>query len=193
MSEQNLTARSGRSKASTDRSRYAECRSEGICTSCRKRPAVGGQRNCAECKQRKSDQQKVRRASRINEGLCPDCGGASEYSGKCCSACRDGETGRRAVNRKHRQKIKDRVFGAYGGYRCACCGETEPAFLSIDHIHNDGEKHREIMRAGKFYRWLVESGFPDGFQVLCMNCNHAKGRLGECPHKTNQRQSCPVT
>jgi hypothetical protein len=26
--------------------------------------------------------------------------------------------------------------------------------------------------------------FPDGFQVLCHNCNLAKGYYGECPHNS---------
>jgi len=74
----------------------------------------------------------------------------------------------------------------YGGYKCACCGETEPKFLSIDHINNDGAKHkREFnLRTGdEVYRWLVKNGFPPGFQVLCMNCNWGKRFNGNvCPH-----------
>jgi hypothetical protein len=87
-----------------------------------------------------------------------------------------------------RQKTKDQVFEAYGGKRCACCGETEPLFLSIDHVNNDGAAHRkEIGEAGrggmKVYRWLIKNGFPPGFQVLCMNCNCGKARNnGVCPH-----------
>ncbi len=26
------------------------------------------------------------------------------------------------------------------------------------------------------------NGYPDGFQVLCANCNMAKDRPGGCPH-----------
>jgi hypothetical protein len=33
---------------------------------------------------------------------------------------------------------REAVYAAYGGYKCNCCGESEPMFLSIDHIDNDG-------------------------------------------------------
>lgn len=90
-----------------------------------------------------------------------------------------------------RQRIKDAVFGAYGGYICACCGETEKKFLTLDHINNDGSSFR-MKIAGKrtasgmtTYVWLVKNGFPSGYQVLCMNCNYGKQmNKGICPHKT---------
>ena len=74
---------------------------------------------------------------------------------------------------------------AYGGYQCACCGETEPLFLTIDHINNDGNKHRKKFqsRGDGLYKWLKHNNYPEGFQVLCMNCNHGKRRNGGiCPH-----------
>jgi hypothetical protein len=89
---------------------------------------------------------------------------------------------------KHRNRLKEAAFAAYGGYRCACCGETEKAFLTIDHIDNNGSSHRKSLggrtAAGVHtYRWLVRHNFPEGFQVLCMNCNWGKRMNGICPHK----------
>ena len=81
------------------------------------------------------------------------------------------------------------VFAAYGGYKCNCCGETESLFLTIDHVHNNGA---ELRRSGvhgngsAFYAWLRKNGFPDGFQVLCMNCQLGKHRNGGvCPHQSS--------
>lgn len=80
---------------------------------------------------------------------------------------------------------KELVFNHYGA-KCACCGESEPLFLAIDHVENDGHLHRK--KNGKsthnnIYGWLVRNGFPLGFQTLCMNCNHGKHRNGGvCPH-----------
>ncbi len=33
------------------------------------------------------------------------------------------------------------------------------------------------------YSWLKKQGYPPGFQVLCHNCNLAKGYYGACPHQ----------
>lgn len=85
---------------------------------------------------------------------------------------------------------RDQVFAAYGGYICTCCGEDEPMFLSIDHIDNNGaEERRSGLYSGSgygFYRWLRKSGFPPGYQVLCMNCQVGKHKNGGvCPHQTS--------
>lgn len=95
----------------------------------------------------------------------------------------------RAIAKRSRF-IKDVVFQKYGGYVCACCGETEPKFLTIDHINNDGASQRaKDKEHGKnLCRWLFKHNFPSGFQVLCMNCNLGKSRnAGVCPHKTSIR------
>ena len=83
------------------------------------------------------------------------------------------------------RKLRTECLAAYGGI-CMCCGETTPEFLGIDHVNDDGEKHRaELKGYGRsIYRWLKNEGFPqDGrFQLLCHNCNMAKGLYGGCPH-----------
>jgi hypothetical protein len=87
------------------------------------------------------------------------------------------------MQRIRQQQKRDKVFEAYGGYHCVCCGESEPVFLEIDHINDDGAAHRRaIGGAGSFYNWLIKNNFPPGFQVLCANCNRAK-RFGVCPHQ----------
>ena len=89
----------------------------------------------------------------------------------------------------HRRNLKVRteVLVAYGGKvpKCACCGETEVMFLGIDHVNGGGTKHREELkrRGTGLYYVLRQQGYPRGFQVLCHNCNLAKGFYGECPHK----------
>jgi hypothetical protein len=80
------------------------------------------------------------------------------------------------------QRIKHEVLTAYGG-KCACCGQTRAIFLCIDHINGKGHEHlRQIGTRGiGLYEWLKREGFPSGFQVLCHNCNHAKGTSDRCP------------
>jgi hypothetical protein len=76
-----------------------------------------------------------------------------------------------------------------GVLRCACCGETEIKFLSIDHIDGGGNQHRnQIGRApGALFWWLKKNNYPPGFQVLCHNCNLAKGFYGACPHQEKKQ------
>jgi hypothetical protein len=68
--------------------------------------------------------------------------------------------------------------------QCACCGETTVAFLAIDHIDGGGNEHRAEIgtAANSFATWLRRNGFPEGYRVLCHNCNQAHGAFGYCPH-----------
>lgn len=70
---------------------------------------------------------------------------------------------------------------------CACCGEKEVKFLSIDHIEGGGTSHRKHLgksegKKGNIVLWIIRNNFPPGFQILCHNCNCAKGYYGACPH-----------
>ena len=56
---------------------------------------------------------------------------------------------------------------------CKCCGVTTLVFLSIDHIKNDGNIHRKQV-GSNLYRWLRDNSYPEGYQVLCMNCQFSK-------------------
>lgn len=87
---------------------------------------------------------------------------------------------------KERRKLRAMVITHYGGM-CECCGEQRHEFLAIDHISGGGNQHRkEIGNKGghSFYRHLKKNNFPEGYRVLCHNCNHSLGSYGYCPHKT---------
>ena len=142
---------------------------------------------------------------------CCDCGrkypiaafakmrdGRSVYPDSYCRPCRNIRA--RAQHQKHRDKrlaysakirhaIKAAVLVGYGN-RCACCGETEALFLSVDHVNNDGAAHRAALGGRyigmeKIRRQIIKDKFPPNFQVLCFNCNCAKGFFGRCPHERN--------
>jgi len=86
-----------------------------------------------------------------------------------------------------RNRLKEDTFNYYSGNNpvCICCGEQHFKFLTLDHIdaHKNGN-HTDKPRSGfKLYRWLRSHNFPSGFQILCYNCNLAKGHYGVCPHK----------
>lgn len=90
---------------------------------------------------------------------------------------------------KYRRNQRLGVLIAYAGSppKCECCGETILEFLAIDHVNGNGSRHRSTISSSRsstrLYTWLRKNKYPEGFQVLCHNCNSAKGFYGICPHK----------
>ena len=85
----------------------------------------------------------------------------------------------KARKKQSRDELRDEIFATYGGV-CLDCGETNFAFLSVDHVNNDGSEHRKAgLRGHRLYEWIRKNGFPqDGrFQLLCQNCNWYKHAL----------------
>ena len=80
---------------------------------------------------------------------------------------------------------------------CRCCGENSHIeFLAIDHIAGKKEmdSEPELVKLGyssslkgrKLQTWIIKNNFPKGFQILCHNCNYAKGmkrNKNKCPHE----------
>lgn len=92
-------------------------------------------------------------------------------------------------NREHDMKVE--VLTYYGNNRCACtrCGFDDVCALSIDHINGDGAemKKQGKHKGGKsFYRFLRQTGYPTGYQTLCMNCQFIK-RHENREYKPKQR------
>ena len=92
----------------------------------------------------------------------------------------------RLATKKYTQKLRMIVINHYcdNDPKCACCGECILGFLTIDHIKQDGYKHRKSLggNAQKLYLWIIKNNFPDDFQILCMNCNWGRRYTGICPH-----------
>lgn len=148
----------------------------GLCNVCGKNPKPKKRKICAACRSRKLWKRRKLR----NEGKCSCCWSNDPAPNrKLCQRCLD-------TSARHRQRIRDEVFEAYGGYTCVCCGEIEPLFLTLDHIHGGGNKERLQKGGGgmQTLQRLRRENFPEGFQVLCRNCNwgrHVNG--GVCPHQ----------
>ena len=170
---------------------YYKCLELGLCTQCGK-PNDSDTRQCLRCCEVNARRLRERRQRRIDNKQCPSCGDCVAGSNKImCEKCL--KHGREYLNSKKGKrkeyfeksynKLKDEVFAAYGGRMCVCCGETIREFLTIDHINNDGAKHRKEINT-PLYTWLRKNNYPEGFQVLCWNCNSGK-RIngGVCPHK----------
>lgn len=86
-------------------------------------------------------------------------------------------------------KFKKQVFDAYGN-RCACCGESNLKFLTLDHVQNQGATHRRSLKQGTYYvfKSVIEAGFPkDLYRLLCWNCNCGRAMNGGvCPHEESR-------
>jgi len=91
-----------------------------------------------------------------------------------------------------RRALRIEAFNAYGGAKCACCGETEFTFLQLDHMNDDGAEHRKRLMPSRkhglsstvVFADLKRHGWPSGYQVLCANCNIDRElNNGTCPHK----------
>jgi hypothetical protein len=166
------------------KNKYDDRRESGLCPMCGKYPPFG-YTLCVSCTE--SDRKSVE--VRVADGLCWKCGKPNTSSNKTCPECIEKSVERQRVGR---QELRDEVFAAYGGYVCACCGETNPGFLQLDHMHNDGREHRRSVGVSGVYRDLRDRGFPPGFQVLCSNCNWGKSQNGGvCPHH-NKTLNPPV-
>jgi len=153
----------------------------GLCSSCYTRKPVEGKTRCPEC---------LANAKRNWEKYWKDPTFRETQKKRSVEWNKNNKPHRNERTRNRRRKIKELVLKHYGD-KCNCpgCDVTEPKFLTIDHISGGGKKHRkEIGRfGGDFYEWLVKNNFPDGFQVLCFNCNCAKGFFGKCPHEEKNK------
>jgi hypothetical protein len=86
---------------------------------------------------------------------------------------------RKEQNREKRIEVVMRLGG-----RCVCCGITEIDFLAIDHIHGGGLKDLRERGIGNTEVAVRMDNFDrTKYQILCHNCNMAKGFIGYCPHE----------
>ena len=83
------------------------------------------------------------------------------------------------------RKVRLEVLSHYGGIppKCACCEEKHLEFLVIDHVGGGGNKHRKQLRRSSLWTWFKANKYPQGYRVLCHNCNASLGYYRYCPHK----------
>jgi hypothetical protein len=77
-----------------------------------------------------------------------------------------------------------------GTNMCSCCKESHIEFLTIDHLPNAPHKRDNKKKKGgrEIFYWLKKNNYPDGFRVLCMNCNFSHGKYGYCPHQKEVKE-----
>ena len=138
------------------------------------------------------------RQRRKGMGMCVDCGvtppALERQRCQTCLTKRNLSTKRwyeqdvdhaRASLTQRRRVIRLEVLAHYGGV-CVCCGENTEAFLTLDHVNDDGAAHkRELKCHGgtAMYHYAKRAGYPPTLQLLCWNCNAAKHYYKQCPHQ----------
>jgi hypothetical protein len=135
-----------------------------------------------------TDRMKQLRQFRKSNGLCIVCAKPSVTT--ICVGClersriRKAKRYQRIVNsgqphpntaKAHTAKLL--VMNHYGP-QCKSCQTSNLAFLTLDHIDNNGAAHRKQTNGGaNLYSKLITAGYPEGYQCLCWNCNYRKRRL----------------
>jgi len=84
------------------------------------------------------------------------------------------------------RSIWAQALAAFGGH-CTCCGESEPAFLTLDHVKGRGEAHRRELGVHDNLSILIQlrdAGWPqDGrYRLLCWCCQWGVQQSDGCPH-----------
>ena len=138
-------------------------------------------KTCNRCKQSKEESEFYNRSGgTLNLSRCKFC--YKEYASRVYVKEKTLKTARKSV-----RKLKFEVLYHYsnGKMKCGCCGESNQKFLTLDHISGGGGEHRKQFGNSKgVYRNLRKNNFPEGYQVLCFNCNCGRQHNnGVCPHK----------
>jgi len=90
--------------------------------------------------------------------------------------------------RRRKAVLRKELFSIYGDV-CACCGETEKRFLTLEHINGSGlpqsnSKRLKTLGVEKVWKEAIEANDPTKFEILCYNCNWGRRiNNGVCPHR----------
>lgn len=90
--------------------------------------------------------------------------------------------------RRYSKKIKLIIFSHYSIKDIKCAIHhihfpkekeiTDLRCLSINHINGNGHLHRKKVGNGThFYLWLIKHNFPDGYNIICMNCQFKDAKI----------------
>lgn len=166
---------------------YQERRAAGVCTRCCEH-VVNGKSLCIDCAIEQKTHIETMRRRRLETGLCLKCGKDAAGQKSCVACAGKGNARKKEYYRRKRVELLE----AYGG-ACKCCGETTPEFLQVDHVNNDGAEHRKTIPGSTLMSWLRRNNYPqDDFQLLCANCNFAKGHYGQCPHQRSSNEKSTI-
>ncbi len=138
---------------------------------------------------------------------CPQCGKPKEKPKQnYCNDCkkrinakwiRDNRQQYTARKYEYRDRLKKEAMLAYslaGKIACFNCGNEDYLSLTLDHINDNGAKHRAELNincrgakatnnSGNAYEKYKKENYTEPMQILCANCNMKK----EIKRKLNKR------
>jgi hypothetical protein len=87
-------------------------------------------------------------------------------------------TTRKSYSKEYIKGVRYQVLSHYSGSVqpfCKHCGFSNIKALQLDHINNNGaDDKRKFGNNIRLARYLIDANFPEGYQVLCANCNTIK-------------------
>jgi hypothetical protein len=88
----------------------------------------------------------------------------------------------RVRNQRLNIRLQTLYWYSNGQMKCECCGENDDRLLTIDHMRGGGKQHLIDKGNKNLYEILYYEKYPEGYRVLCHNCNKSYGQYGYCPH-----------
>lgn len=172
--------------------RYGRFKSAGLCRRCGKKP-MSGMTRCRRCHDLHLEYGRKFKHKAIRLGLCLYCcKNPRQKHRSMCSHCLVIHSARQS---KQYANWRAACIKSYGG-QCVCCGCSNTKYLQLDHVNNDGAKHRREMgygRKGCLYKWACANGFPKRLQLMCANCHQAKTNSGGCTSEDHPPFASPFT
>jgi len=161
---------------------------EQTCTKCGE-PRYNDSKWCLAHKEARKVSKDRWRQVRIAEHRCVQCGFGLPENWKILTYVKCVHRSRAKTETQRREVIE--MYGS----KCACCGESNFYFLTLDHVNNNGAEERK-QPSGQNRIWARlrrEKTVSPDYQILCYNYNCAKGHLGSCPHTWEDSKVRPVS
>lgn len=146
---------------------------------------IDGTKDCSVCGERKLLDQFNADPRNKTTGLraeCRPCGTQQTLNARAKDTRSVEELS--AIRKARHARLKAACFAEYGS-KCACCGDAHIAFLTIDHVNDDGHIERKEygLSTTNQYKRILDMGCPDTYEVRCFNCNIGRAvNGGVCPH-----------
>lgn len=153
------------------------------------RLGISGKRRCISCRLiRKLSAFNRRSGGRYYKSICRLCD-ARQFSGWAAKNQPKNRSRANAYHQRMKEQRWQEVLNALGQV-CACCGEPETDFLTVDHIHRDGYLESRQRSGRALWSRIRNEGYPKNrYRILCFNCNMGRERRGDgvCPHQRKLR------